>query len=90
MKLALALWAIFALAVFADLVDWRTRQAGFQFITSQAARRAQGTPLDTIEHGFRPLARQATLESAGWSLLLLLGGTGATLVSARRARQAAF
>jgi hypothetical protein len=82
---SLALWAVLALAVFSDLFDWRTRQAGFQFVTAQAARRAHGQPLDTIESGFRPLVSAAAMQSLAWAGLVLLAGTGATWLAARRA-----
>ena len=83
--LSLALWAILALAVFSIIFDAKTRVAGFEFIASQAARRAQGAPLDTIDNGFRPRVRTAAAESSVWLLLILISGTGATLVGARRA-----
>ena len=84
-KWSLALWSVLALAVFSIIFDVKTRVAGFDFVASQAARRAQGAPLDTIDHGFRPRVRAAAAESASWLLLVLVGGTGATLVAARRA-----
>jgi hypothetical protein len=81
----MALWAILALAVFADVFDWQTRQAGFAFVHAQQARRQQGRPLDTIDNGFRPLVRGAALEAAAWAAPILVAGIGGTLVTSRRA-----
>jgi len=89
-KLALALWIVFALAVFSVRFDYYTRIAGFDFIAAQAGRRAQGVPLDTIENGFRPMVRAAAVESAGWPLLILAAGTGAVWFASRREARNAF
>lgn len=83
--LSLALWAVFAIAVFSITFDWKTRQAGFDFIGSQVARRAQGAPLDTIDHGFRPRVRSAAVESAVWPIVMFVTAAGVTLMSSRRA-----
>jgi hypothetical protein len=83
-KLALALWAIFAVAVFSVTFDWRTRQAAWHFMAEQSQRRAQGLPLDTIDNGFRPMMHAAARQSAVWLLLILAGGTSAVLVASRR------
>ena len=85
-KLSLALWMVLAIAVFSIIFDTKTRVAGFDFIASQAVRRAQGAPLDTIDHGFRPRVRAAAAESSLWLLLVLITGAGATLVAGRAAR----
>ena len=85
-KLSLALWTVLALAVFSIIFDAKTRVAGFEFIASQAARRAQGAPLDTIDNGFRPRVRAAAAESSVWLLVVLMSGTGATLVAGRSTR----
>ena len=82
---ALALWAVLAIAVFSVTFDWQTRRAAWQFMTGQAARRAQGLPVDTIENGFRPMMHAAARQSAIWLLLILAGGTTAVLVAARSA-----
>ena len=84
-KVSLALWAVLAVAVFSIIFDAKTRAAGFDFVRSQAARRAQGAPLETIDNGFRPRLRTAAAESSVWFFLVLVSGTGATLVAARRA-----
>jgi hypothetical protein len=89
-QLALVLWAVLALAVFSVTFDWHTRLAGWQFMAQQVDRRAQGTPLDSIENGFRPMVRQAALQSSLWPLVILLGGTGAVLAAARRESKGAF
>ena len=83
-KLALALWAVLALAVFSVTFDWQTRVSAWQFMRQQAERRAQGLPLETIEHGFRPMVRAAARQSSVWLLLILAGGTAAVGVAARR------
>ena len=85
-KLALALWAILAVAVFSVTFDWRTRRAARQFMAQQSARRTQGVPVDTIEAGFRPMVRSAARQSAVWPALILIGGTGAILIAARRSK----
>ena len=83
-KLSLALWAVLAIAVFSITFDWKTRQAGVDFIRSQVTRRAQGAPLDTIDHGFRPRVRAAAVESAVWPLVMFATAAGVTLMSSRR------
>ena len=85
-KLSLCLWTVLALAVFSIIFDTKTRVAGFDFIASQVARRAQGAPLAAIDHGFRPRVRAAAAESSVWLLVLLISGTGATLLAGRAAR----
>ena len=83
--LSLALWAVLALAVFSVVFDAKTRAAGVDFVAAQRARRAEGRPLDTIDHGFRPRVRAAVVESAVWPLVLFTTAAGATLALARRA-----
>jgi hypothetical protein len=83
-KWSLALWAVLAIAVFSITFDWKTRQAGVDFIRSQMARRAQGAPPDTIDHGFRPGMRSAAMESAVWPLVMFATAAGVTLMSSRR------
>ena len=89
-RLARALWIVFALVVFSVTFDHRTRLAGFEFIAAQAARSAQGAPLDTIEHGFRPLVRAAAVHSATWLLLIFAAGASAVWLAARRQARNAF
>ena len=83
-KLALALWAVLAVAVFSVTFDWQTRLAARQFMGQQSERRAQGVPVATIEEGFRPMVRSAARQSTVWPLLILTGGTGAILIASRR------
>jgi hypothetical protein len=83
--LARVLWAVLALAVFSVTFDWQTRLAGWQFVREQIQRREQGLPPATIENGFRPLVRAAALQSAGWLLAILAGGTTAIALASRRA-----
>jgi len=83
-KVSLALWALLAIAVFSITFDWKTRRAGFDFVRSQIERRAQGAPLDTIDHGFRPRVRSAAVESAVWPLVMFAAAAGVTLMSSRR------
>jgi len=85
-RLALALWAVLAAAVFSVRFDWQTRLAARQFMAQQIARRSQGVPVATIEAGFRPMVRSAARQSAAWPLLILTGGTGAILIASRRSK----
>ena len=89
-KVALALWIVFALAVFSVTFDHQTRMAGFDFIAAQAERQSQGVPLDTIENGFRPLVRSAALRSAAWPALILAAGLGGIWLASRRQARNAF
>jgi hypothetical protein len=84
-RIALALWAVLAVAVFSVTFDWQTRRAAWQFMGQQRERRAQGRPMATIEEGFRPMMHAAARQSAVWLLLILAGGTSAVLVAARSA-----
>ena len=83
-KLALALWAVLAIAVFSVTFDWQTRQAAWRFMGQQSERRAQGRPVATIEEGFRPMLHAAARQSAVWLLLILGGGTSGVLLASRR------
>jgi hypothetical protein len=83
-RLALALWAVLAIAVFSVTFDWQTRRAAWQFMGQQIERRAQGRPVATIEEEFRPMMHAAARQSAVWLLLILTGGTSAVLVASRR------
>ena len=84
-RLAALLWAVFALAVFAVVFDWGTRMAGYEFVLDQQMRAARGLPLDTIEHGFRPLVGAAAERASMWMLLVLaIGGGGLAVISRTR------
>ena len=84
-RLALLLWAVFALTVFAVVFDWGTRRAGYEFVLDQQLRAAQGRPLDTIESGFRPLVAASAQRASLWMLLVLgIGGGGLAAISRTR------
>ena len=83
---ALALWAVLAALVFSVVFDFHTRVAAADFMAAQYRRRLQGAPLETIEHGFRPLVRAAAWQAAPWPLLIFAIGTGATLLAERHSR----
>lgn len=83
-RIALALWVVFAVAVFSVTFDWQTRKAAWQFMAQQTERRAQRQPVATIEDGFRPMVRTAAAQASVWLLLILATGTGAVLVASRR------
>ena len=84
-RLALLLWAVFAMAVFAVVFDWGTRLAGYEFVLDQQRRAALGLPLDTIEHGFRPLVAASARSASMWMLLVLgIGGGGLAVISRTR------
>ena len=85
-RVALVLWAVFAALVFSVVFDFHTRVAAVHFMADQFQRRVQGVPVDTIEHGFRPLVRQAAWRAAPWPVLILALGTGATLAAERHSR----
>ena len=89
-KLALALWAVLALAVFNVIFDWQTRVAGHEFVNAQHQRRVEGVPLDTIENGFRPMVRDAAVRASVWLFVILAGGTGAVWLAVRREPKDAF
>ena len=82
-KLALALWAVFAIVVFNVTFDWQTRMAGVAFLESQHVRRAQGLPLATIAAGFRPLVVDAAGRASMWLLVVLAIGTSGIAFSSR-------
>jgi hypothetical protein len=84
--LNLALWAVFAAFVFSVIFDFHTRVAAIDFMAAQYQRRITGKPLETIEHGFRPLVRQAARQAAPWPILILAIGTGATVLAERHSR----
>lgn len=83
---ALALWAVFAALVFSVIFDFHTRVAAMDFMAAQYQRRITGVPLETIEHGFRPLVQQAARRAAPWPILIFAIGTGATVLAERHSR----
>ena len=83
---ALALWAVFAAFVFSVIFDFHTRVAAIDFMAAQYQRRISGAPLETIEHGFRPLVRHAARQAAPWPLLIFAIGAGATVLAERHSR----
>jgi hypothetical protein len=83
---ALALWAVFAALAFSVIFDFHTRVAAMDFMAAQYQRRITGAPLETIEHGFRPLVQQAARQAAPWPLLIFLFGAGATVLAERHSR----
>ncbi len=82
-RLAVALWAVFAFAVFNVTFDWQTRVAGLEFAAGQLRRHAAGAPVATINEGFRPMVRAAAVRSSGWLALILGTGVIATIVATR-------
>jgi hypothetical protein len=85
-RITLALWAVLAAIVFSVTFDFLTRTAAGEFMVAQAHRRIKGAPLDTIDNGFRPLVREAARRAAVLPALILVLGTGATLVAERHSR----
>jgi hypothetical protein len=82
-RLAIALWAVFAFAVFNVTFDWQTRLAGLEFAGAQSHRHAAGQPVATINEGFRPMVRAAAVRSSGWLGLILGTGVIATIAATR-------
>ena len=82
-RLAVALWAVFAFAVFNVTFDWQTRVAGLEFAAAQLRRHAAGQPVATINEGLRPMVRAAAVRSSGWLALILGTGVIATIVVTR-------
>jgi hypothetical protein len=83
---ALALWAVFATLVFSVIFDFHTRVAANDFMAAQYQRRITGVPLETIDHGFRPLVRRAARQAAPWPIVILVVAAGATLAAERHSR----
>ncbi|MEY4636205.1 MAG: hypothetical protein RJA55_2003 [Acidobacteriota bacterium] len=82
-RLAMALWAVFAVAVFNVTFDWQTRMAGLEFAGAQLRRHAAGQPVVTLDEGFRPMVRAAAVRSGGWLALIVGTGMVATIVATR-------
>ena len=72
---AIGLWLLLAVVVFNVRFDWQTRAANHAFVRSQLARLQQGQPPLTINEGFRPMVRQAALDSSLWLILISVGGS---------------
>ena len=72
---AIGLWLLLAIVVFNVRFDWQARAANHAFVRSQLARQQQGQPLPTINDGFRPMVRQAALDSSVWLVLISVGGS---------------
>jgi hypothetical protein len=82
-RLAIGLWALFAVIVFNVTFDWQTRMAGHEFAGAQVRRHLSGQPLPTINDGFTPLVRAAAARAGGWSGLILATGVIATVAASR-------
>ena len=85
-RVALGLWAVFAVVVFNVTFDWQTRAAGLAFADAQVRRHAAGLPVATINGGLRPMVRAAALRSSGWLGLILGTGALATAAAARASK----
>ena len=72
---AIGLWLLLAVVVFNVRFDWQARAANHAFVRSQLARQQHGQPLPTINDGFRPMVRQAALDSSVWLVLISVGGS---------------
>lgn len=82
-QLAMALWFLLAIVVFNVRFDWRTRMAGFQFVSAQVARQHDGTPLLSINDGFRPMVRDAARDAAVWLIVIATFGAVAVVAAGR-------
>jgi hypothetical protein len=80
---AIALWILLALVVFNVTFDWQVRAAAHTFVRSQIVRHQQGQPTLSIADGFRPMVRQAALDSSVWLVLIAAIGTGAVVAAGR-------
>jgi hypothetical protein len=80
------LWFLLAIVVFNVQFDWRTRQAGFDFVAAQLARQHQGLPPVSINDGFRPRVRDAARRALMWPAAIALFGAAATAAAARTSR----
>jgi hypothetical protein len=83
-RLALALWAVFAIVFFNVMFDWQSRTAGLAFIEEQTYRHALFQPIATIEDGYRPRVAAAAWHSAAWAMAVLAAATTAILIASRR------
>ncbi len=86
-RVAIALWAVLAFAVFSVTFDWQTRKAGLLFAGNQVRRHAAGLPVATINEGFRPMVRAAALRSSAWLGLILSTGVIATIAASRASQK---
>jgi hypothetical protein len=82
----MALWFLLAIVVFNVRFDWRTRQAGFDFMHAQLARQRQGLAPVSIHDGFRPMVRDAARQAVVWPAAIMLIGSAATMLAARTSR----
>ena len=80
----MALWVLLAIVVFNVTFDWNTRMAGHAFIRQQLDRHQHGRAIVTINDGFRPMVRQAALDSSRWLVLITLGGAALTFAASKR------
>jgi len=80
----MGLWILLAIVVFNVRYDWRTRVAGHEFVAAQLERVRVGQPPLTINDGFRPMVRQAAIDSSVWLVWIAGAGSGATVLASRR------
>ena len=83
-RTALALWFLLAIVVFNVRFDWQTRAANYAFVRSQVVRHQQGQATLSINDGFRPMVRQAAIDSSVWLISIAAVGAMLAFVAARR------
>jgi phosphoserine aminotransferase len=83
-RLAFALWAVFAIVIFNVMFDWQSRTAGLAFIEAQTYRHALLQPIVTIEDGYRPLVAAAAWRSAMWATAVMAAAAAVILAASRR------
>jgi hypothetical protein len=79
----MALWFLLAIVVFHVTFDWQVRMANHAFVRSQIVRHQQGQPTLTIEEAFRPMVRQAALDSSLWLAGIAAVGVVAVAAASR-------
>ena len=82
----MGLWILLAIVVFNVRFDWETRTAGFVFAQAQLARQSRGLPVISINDGFRPMVRAATIDSSKWLVLIASLGVVFSYGASRRSK----
>jgi hypothetical protein len=85
-KVALILWATFALVTWNVAFDRQVYLTGFQFTKEQIQRHQRGEQVSSIEEAFTPELGRAALRASIWGGAVLVAGLLLTALAGRRTR----
>jgi hypothetical protein len=83
---AIALWLLFAFVVWNVVFDRRVADAGVEVTRTQILRSQEGLAPSSIEDAFMPRVREAAIDAARWSIVVLVVGMALVVRPRRQSR----